>query len=120
MVTGVPLYAVVIDYLLGMVMWTLIGRFGMRLFLPEESRFFFSRFFVRATDPLLKLFKPITPGFLVDAMVPLYVAWFFFMFRFYVMPWLLGYSVVGMLSFPLEGQVAQGLYWISSKLLSGG
>src|SRR5690606_18974219 len=35
MVTGVPLYAVVIDYLLGVVMWTLIGRFGMRLFLPE-------------------------------------------------------------------------------------
>jgi uncharacterized protein YggT (Ycf19 family) len=117
MVTGVPLYAVVIDYLLGMVMWTLIGRFGMRLFLPEESRFFFSRFFVRVTDPLLRLFKPITPGFLVPAMVPLYVAWFFFMARFYVLPWALGYSVMGMLSFPLEGQIAQGLYWIVSKLL---
>lgn len=119
MVTGVPLYAVVIDYLLGMVMWTLIGRFGMRLFLPEESKFFFSRFFVRVTDPLLKLFEPITPGFLVQAMVPLYVAWFFFLARFYVMPWILGYSVVGMLSFPLEGQIAQGLYWIAQKLLGG-
>ncbi|WP_202841420.1 YggT family protein [Luteimonas saliphila] len=119
MVTGVPLYAVVIDYLLGMVMWTLIGRFGMRLFLPEESKFFFSRFFVRVTDPLLKLFEPITPGFLVQPMVPLYVAWFFFLARFYVMPWVLGYSVVGMLSFPLEGQIAQGLYWITQKLLGG-
>ena len=35
-------------------------------------------------------------------MMPLYVAWFFFLFRCYVMPWLLGYSVMGMLSFPLE------------------
>ena len=32
------------------------------------------------------------------------------MFRFYAMPWLLGYSVMGMLSFPLEGDIARGLY----------
>jgi hypothetical protein len=42
----------------------------MRLFLPEESRFFFSRFFVRVTNPLLRLFKPITPEFLVAPLVP--------------------------------------------------
>jgi len=34
------------------------------------------------------------------------------MFRFYVMPWLMGYSVMGMLSFPLEGQVARAIYWL--------
>ena len=117
MVTGVPLYAIVIDYLLGMAMWTLVGRFGMRLFLPEDSKFFFNRFFVRVTDPLLKLFKPITPGFLIQPLVPLYVAWFFFMARFYVMPWLLGYSVMGMLSFPLEGQIALALLYFKRLLL---
>jgi hypothetical protein len=26
------------------------------------------------------------------------------------MPWLLGYSVMGMLSFPLEGEIARMLY----------
>lgn len=102
-----PLWIIVTDYVLGMVMWTLIGRFGMGIFLPENSSFFFMRFFVRATNPLLKAFEPITPGFLIQPMVPLYVAWFFFMFRFYVMPWLLGYSVMGMLSFPLESDLAQ-------------
>jgi hypothetical protein len=102
-----PLWIIVLDYLLGMVMWTLIGRFGMGIFLPENSQFFFMRFFVRATNPLLKAFGPITPGFLIQPMVPLYVAWFFFMFRFYLMPWLLGYSVMGMLSFPLEGDLAR-------------
>jgi hypothetical protein len=35
------------------------------------------------------------------------------------MPWMLGYSVMGMLSFPLEGQVAQGLYHLKSLLLGG-
>lgn len=104
-----PLWVIVVDYLMGMVMWTLIGRFGMGLFLSESSEFFFMRFFVRVTDPLLRLFRPITPGFLIPAMIPLYVAWFFYMFRFYLMPWLLGYSVMGMLSFPLESEIAQGV-----------
>ena len=31
------------------------------------------------------------------------------MIRFYLMPWLLGYSVMGMLSFPLESEVTQML-----------
>ena len=97
-----PLWVLVVDYLLGVVMWTLVGRFGMGLFLPEDSSFFFMRFFVRATNPLLRLFAPVTPGFLVPPLVPLFVAWFFFMIRFYLMPWLLGYSVMGMLSFPLD------------------
>lgn len=112
-----PIWVIVIDYLLGTIMWTLIGRFGMGIFLPENSSFFFMRFFVRVTNPLLKLFDPITPEFLVRPLVPLYVAWFFFMFRFYAMPWLLGYSVMGMLSFPLESEIAQGVAYIVGKLL---
>lgn len=109
MFDGFPIWVLALDYILGMIMWTLIGRFGMALFLPENSNFFFMRFFVRATDPLIKLFGPITPAFLIQPLVPLYVAWFFFMFRFYVMPWLLGYSVMGMLSFPLESEIGQSV-----------
>ncbi|MGA8050609.1 MAG: hypothetical protein WCA09_10605 [Burkholderiales bacterium] len=110
-----PLWVIAIDYVLGVIMWTLIGRFGMRLFLPEESKFFFMRFFVRATNPLIRLFRPITPEFLVQPLVPLYIAWFFFMIRFYLMPWLLGYTVMGMLSFPLEGEIAQSLQRLFGK-----
>ncbi len=109
MVDAFPLWVIVFDYLLGMIMWTLVGRFGMRLFLPENSNFFFMRFFVRVTDPLIRWFDPVTPEFLVPILKPLYVAWFFFMVRFYVMPWLLGYSVMGMLSFPLESEMAAGV-----------
>jgi len=118
MIESIPLWAVVVDYLLGMVMWTLIGRFGMRLFLPEDSKFFFSRFFVMATNPLLKLFAPITPSFLVPPLVPLYVAWFFFITRFYLMPWLLGYSVMGMLSFPLESEFARGVAYLIGLIVN--
>lgn len=109
-IAHLPLWAIAADYLLGMVMWTLIGRSAMNLFLPEDSDFFFMKVFVRFTNPLVRAFAPITPGFLIPPMVPLYVAWFFFMFRFYAMPWILGYSVMGMLSFPLEGEITRALY----------
>ena len=109
MVGGFPIWVIVTDYLLGMVMWTLIGRFAMGLFLPEDSSFFFMRVFIKWTNPVLKVFKLVTPSFLIQPLIPLYVAWFFFMFRFYLMPWLLGYSVMGMLSFPLESEFARGV-----------
>ena len=105
-----PIWVVVIDYALGVVMWTLVARTAMGFFLPPDTTFFFARFFIRVTDPLIKLFKPITPSLLIDPLVPLYVAWFFFMIRFYLMPWLLGYSVMGMLSFPLESEAASMIY----------
>jgi uncharacterized protein YggT (Ycf19 family) len=104
-----PLWVIIIDYSLGVVMWTLIGRFAMGIFLPENSEFFFMRFFVRSTNPLLRVFKPVTPEFLIPPLIPIYVAWFFFMVRFYLMPWALGYSVMGMLSFPLESELARSV-----------
>ena len=110
MSTAFPIWVLLIDYTLGLIMWTLIGRTAMNLFQPENSGFFFMKAFVRLTNPLLRLWKPITPQFLLPALVPLYVAWFFYMARFYAMPWLLGYSVMGMLSFPLEGEIAALIY----------
>ncbi|MHA1523486.1 MAG: hypothetical protein ACTSY1_03655 [Alphaproteobacteria bacterium] len=104
------LWVIVLDYVLGTIMWTLIGRSAMNLFLPIDSDFFFMKVFVRMTNPVLRLFRFITPSFLIDPIVPLYVAWFFYLFRFYVMPWALGYSVMGMLSFPLEGEIARSIY----------
>jgi len=110
MIEHLPLWIILLDYLLGAIMWTLLGRVAMNIFLPIDSSFFFMRVFVRMTDPFLRLFRPITPGFLIEPLVPLFAAWFFFMLRFYLMPWLLGYSVLGMLSFPLEGEVAAAIY----------
>ena len=99
-----------IDYLLGIIMWTLIGRVAMNIFQREDSQFFFMRVFVKYTNPLIKLFKPITPSFIIGPLVPLYVAWFFYMIRFYLMPWIVGYSVMGMLSFPLESEISRQIY----------
>ena len=105
----------IIDYILGVIMWTLIGRVAMNIFQREDSQFFFMKVFVKLTNPLINVFRPITPSFLVGPLVPLYVAWFFYMARFYLMPYLLGYSVMGMLSFPLESEIAGEIYRIFGK-----
>ena len=115
MAQAFPLWVIIIDYSLGVVMWTLIGRTAMNMFQPENSDFFFMQAFVKLTDPLIRLWKPVTPPFLLPPLVPLYVAWFFYLARFYAVPYLLGYSVMGMLSFPLEGEVVAGLYAIFNR-----
>lgn len=109
-VAHLPIWAVIIDYILGMIMYTLIARFAMSIFLRPDSEFFFSRVFIKYTDPIIKLFKPVTPSFLLEPLVPLYVAWFFYMIRFYAMPYLLGFGVMGTLSFQLESEFSAWLY----------
>ena len=108
-------FILTIDYILGVIMWTLIGKVAMNIFQRENSEFFFMKVFVKVTNPLIRLFKPITPSFIIEPLVPLYVAWFFYMIRFYLMPYLLGYSVMGMLSFPLESEIAAEIYRIFGK-----
>ena len=112
---NLPLHAIVIDYILGMVMWTLIGRSAMNIFQREDSEFFFMKAFVKLTNPILNLFKFMTPSFLVRAIVPLYIAWFIFMIRFYLLPVMLGYGEMGMLSFPLDSEISRLLYNLFGK-----
>ena len=105
----------IIDYILGVIMWTLIGRSAMNIFQREDSNFFFMKAFVKLTNPILKVFSFITPSFIIPLFVPLYVAWFFYMFRFYAMPYILGYDVMGMLSFPLESDIAREIYRLFNR-----
>ena len=94
-----------IDYLLGIIMWTLIGRVAMNIFQKEDSEFFFMKVFVKYTNPIIKIFKPITPSFIIGPLVPIYVAWFFYMIRFYFMPWILGSVSYTHLTLPTNREV---------------
>ena len=86
----------------------------MNIFQREDSSFFFMRMFVRFTNPVLKIFSKITPEFLARPIVPLYVAFYFYLIRFYFMPWLLGYGSMGMLSFPIDHEFSRELYRLFS------
>ena len=52
-------------------MWTLIGKVAMNIFQRENSEFFFMKVFVKVTNPLIRLFRPITPSFIIEPLVPL-------------------------------------------------
>jgi len=67
-----PIWVIVIDYILGLVIWTLIVRAALNIFLPDNTNFFFTRIFVPSTDTLVKFFPPITPGFTIRTLVPPY------------------------------------------------
>ena len=43
----------IIDYILGVIMWTLIGRVAMNIFQREDSQFFFMRFLLNLLILLL-------------------------------------------------------------------
>ena len=51
-------FILIIDYILGIIMWTLIGRVAMNIFQRENSEFFFIKAFVKLTNPLISLLKP--------------------------------------------------------------
>jgi uncharacterized protein YggT (Ycf19 family) len=70
-----------LNYLLAVVGYTLIGRSFLGLFVPQTSTFFVMRFFRSITEPFLRLFRPVTPGFLHPFAVPLYVAFWIFVLR---------------------------------------
>ena len=72
-----PIWVLILDYVLGIIMYTLVGRAAMNIFQKEDSQFFFMRIFVKFTNPVLKVFDKITPEFLARPIVPLYVAFYF-------------------------------------------
>ena len=54
-----PVWIIIIDYLMGAMMWTLVGRFGMSIFLQDNSDFFFMRVFVKNSPSQLSIFAPL-------------------------------------------------------------
>ena len=102
-----PAYVLIIDYVLGSIMWTLLGRAILDVFIAPESNMVIAKVFRQVTNPVIRLFSKITPSFLVRLLVPVYVAWWFFMLRFYILPLLFVGEVVGVLSFPLESSIGR-------------
>jgi YggT family protein len=59
---GVPLFILIPNYLLAALMYTLVGRFILSFLLPPDSKNYIFRAFVRLTNPVLALVRPITPA----------------------------------------------------------
>ena len=102
-----PIWLIIIDYILALIMAILILKFVLNLFINEESTFSFYKFFTKITSPILNSTQRITPKFIVQPLIPLYLAWLFFMIRIYFLPLLLGYSYIGTFAFIFEKQIIE-------------
>ncbi len=56
-----PFWVMLVDTALGLMMWALLGRFVLSVFLAEDTRFVLMRALVRLTDPALRLCRVVTP-----------------------------------------------------------
>ena len=102
-----PIWIIIIDYILGLMMAILVFKFLFTLFINEGSNLAFFKFFTKITSPIINITFKATPNFIVQPLIPLYIAWLFFMIRIYFLPLLLGYSYIGKFAFVFEKQIIE-------------
>tara|TARA_B100000524_G_C23565823_1_gene340015 strand:+ start:408 stop:782 length:375 start_codon:yes stop_codon:yes gene_type:complete len=107
MTISFPIWLIAIDYILALIMATLVLKFILNLFINEASDLSFFKFFTRITSPILNVSLKITPNFIVQPLIPLYLAWLIFMIRIYILPLVLGYSYIGQFAFVFEKQLIE-------------
>ncbi len=102
-----PIWIIIIDYILALIMAILVFKFLLNLFIHEGSNLSFFKFFTKITSPIINITFKATPNFIVQPLIPLYIAWLFFMIRIYFLPLLLGYSYIGKFAFVFEKQIIE-------------
>ena len=100
-----PIWIIIIDYILAIIMAILVFKFLLNLFIHEGSNLSFFQLFTKITSPILNFTLRITPNFIVQPLVPLYIAWIIFMIRVYLLPLILGHSYIGVFAFVFEKQI---------------
>ena len=102
-----PIWIIIVDYILALIMAILVFKFLLNLFIDEGSNLGFFKFFTKITSPIINITFKATPNFIVQPLIPLYIAWLFFMIRIYFLPLLLGYSYIGKFAFVFEKQIIE-------------
>ena len=102
MINNFPIWLVALDYFLACLMVILLINFILNLFLSETSNFILYRFITKLANPIINITNKITPSFIVQPLIPIYIAWLIFMIRIYFLPIFLGYSYIGKFAFVFE------------------
>jgi len=97
-----PIWLIVFDYILALIMLILILKFVLNIFTNEVSNAIVFRFFNKLTKPIINLSIKLTPEFIVKPIVPLYLAWLVLMVRIYLLPLLVGHTYFGKFAFIFE------------------
>ena len=102
MINNFPIWLVALDYFLACLMVILLINFMLNLFLNEANNFIMYRLITKFANPIINITNKITPSFIVQPLIPIYIAWLIFMIRIYFLPLFLGYSYIGKFAFVFE------------------
>lgn len=69
------------NYVLSVLIYTLLGRFLLGMLVPPDSTNYIWRFFVRLTDPILRLAGFLIPGYVLSGFRPLAAAFHLYVLR---------------------------------------
>ena len=105
MINNFPIWLVALDYFLACLMVILLINFILNLFLSETSNFILYRFITKLAYPIINITNKITPSFIVQPLIPIYIAWLILMIRIYLLPLFLGYSYIGKFAFVFEKEL---------------
>jgi uncharacterized protein YggT (Ycf19 family) len=70
------------NFALAAIMYTIIGRVLLSFFFDDSSKNYIMRFFVRLTDPVINLFRAVTPRATVPVVLWLFTFVWLFWIRF--------------------------------------
>ena len=105
MINNFPIWLIAPDYFLACLMVILLINFILNLFLSEASNFVLYRFITKLANPIINITNKITPSFIVQPLIPIYIAWLILMIRMYLLPLFLGYSYIGKFAFVFEKDI---------------
>ena len=102
MITTFPPAGILIDLLLGVLMWTSVAHFLLTMVMKEDSAFIILRFLRGINSPIHRAINLVKPSFIITRLAPLYCALVLFILRYYLLPLLVGFDVWNFYDMPLE------------------
>jgi hypothetical protein len=98
----IPALGILIDLPLAFLMWAAILRFLLSMVIQEDSRTPVMRFLNSFIMPIVHVSRFFTPSWVIERLAPLYLAFWVFILRYYVMPLFIGYDINGFGSLSIE------------------
>lgn len=74
-------YYFLVDYALAVLLWTMVGRVVLGLFVPKDWDNYIWRFFRTLTDPVLAVTARLSPSFMIEGLLPLVAVWYLIVLR---------------------------------------
>ena len=101
-----PLWKILLDSLFGLLMWLMLARFAILIFVSEQSTVPVLRQIIAGGGRILRAIGLIILGWLNIRAHDLYLAFLLFLIRYYVLPTLADYPLNTPGDMPMETQLA--------------